>query len=407
MFKLSDNGWWERYIAELNADTHWTKAAKYFSGQIQFNHDKGHSTLAVVAGRAVAAFPDGIPLGAEIEVGGPDEEWQRVLDGKIDWFEALSPGLGRLALSGNTVAAWRYVDVMARAFDAMKRVGKPESRDAASYSPAGKSSGKEINGHYVVVDGIRVYYEEAGEGNPIICFHAAAQDTLMYRHVLEGLSDNYRVIAVDAPGHSKSELPADGPFQSLTRHAEFNERLMDKLGLVKPAIIGCSMGGNLVLELGARRPDAYSAIVSAEGADYTPTVSEFFLDMLLMNGTEIIGAWSRSMTGYRTPPDRARDVVWQISRTTPEVMRGDLTGYGNFDKRDQVGKIKAPVLLLRGDADWLVYQSKVEETASRIPGSEIAVLAGTGHYPMTENPLEFCETVRAFLEKAGVGKAPR
>jgi pimeloyl-ACP methyl ester carboxylesterase/putative sterol carrier protein len=407
MFKLSDNGWWERYIAELNADTHWTKAAKYFSGQIQFNHDKGHSTLAVVAGRAVAAFPDGIPLGAEIEVGGPDEEWQRVLDGKIDWFEALSPGLGRLALSGNTVAAWRYVDVMARAFDAMKRVGKPESLDAASYSPAGKSSGKEINGHYVVVDGVRVYYEEAGEGNPIICFHAAAQDTLMYRHVLEGLSDNYRVIAVDAPGHSKSELPADGPFQSLTRHAEFNEKLMDKLGLVKPAIIGCSMGGNLVLELGARRPDAYSAIVSAEGADYTPTVSEFFLDMLLMNGTEIIGAWSRSMTGYRTPPDRARDVVWQISRTTPEVMRGDLTGYGNFDKRDQVGKIKAPVLLLRGDADWLVYQSKVEETASRIPGSEIAVLAGTGHYPMTENPLEFCETVRAFLEKAGVGKAPR
>jgi putative sterol carrier protein len=157
MFKLSDNGWWERYIAELNADSDWTKAAKYFSGQIQFNHDKGHSTLAVVAGRAVAAFPDGIPLGAEIEVGGPDEEWQRVLDGKIDWFEALSPGLGRLALSGNTVAAWRYVDVMARAFDAMKRVGKPESLDAASYSPAGKSSGKEINGHYVVVDGVRVY----------------------------------------------------------------------------------------------------------------------------------------------------------------------------------------------------------------------------------------------------------
>ncbi|SDH71107.1 alpha/beta fold hydrolase [Variovorax sp. OV700] len=407
MFKLSDPAWWARYVEELNADTHWTKAAKYFSGQIQFTHDKGHSTLAVVGGRAVAAFAEGIPLGAEIEVGGPNEEWQRVLDGKIDWFEALSPGLGRLALSGNTVAAWRYVDVMARAFDAMKRVGKPKSNEVPSYSPPGKVSGKEISGHYVVVDGIRVYYEEAGEGAPIICFHAASQDTLMYRHVLEGLSDSYRVIAVDAPGHSKSELPAEGPFQSLTRHAEFNEKLMDKLGLVKPAIIGCSMGGNLVLELGARRPDAYSAIVSAEGADYTPTVSEFFLDMLLMNGTDIIGAWSRSMTGNRTPPDRARDVVWQISRTTPEVMRGDLTGYGNFDKRDEVGKIKAPVMLLRGDADWLVFQSKVEETASRIPGSEIAVLAGTGHYPMTENPLEFCETVRAFFEKAGVSKASR
>ena len=86
-------------------------------------------------------------------------------------------------------------------------------------------------------------------------------------------------------------------------------------------------------------------------------------------------------------------------------MKGDLTGYANFDQRQQVGKIKAPVLLLRGDADWLVYQEKVEETASRIPGSKIAELAGTGHYPMTENPLEFCDTVRAFLRHAGHGHA--
>lgn len=57
-------------------------------------------------------------------------------------------------------------------------------------------------------------------------------------------------------------------------------------------------------------------------------------------------------------------------------MNGDLTGYANFDQRQQVGKIKAPVLLLRGDADWLVYQEKVEATASRIPGGQIAVLAG-------------------------------
>lgn len=67
----------------------------------------------------------------------------------------------------------------------------------------------------------------------------------MYRHVLDGLSDEFRVIAIDAPGHSKSELPASGPFHSLTRHAEFNERLMQALGLERPAIIGCSMGATL------------------------------------------------------------------------------------------------------------------------------------------------------------------
>ncbi|MNM59982.1 Carboxylesterase YbfK [compost metagenome] len=405
MTLINDAKWLSQFADELNGDADWTAAARYFDGRIQFKHSTGFSTLAVLAGKVVAVYPEGSPLGADIIVSGADDEWQRVLDGKIDWFEALSPGLGKLELEGNVVAAWQYVDVMARAFDAMKRVGKANNNPPVSYSPGPKPSGKETVGRYITVDGIRVYYEEAGEGRPLVCFHAASQDSLMYRHVLDGLSDEFRVIAIDAPGHSKSELPESGPFHSLTRHAEFNEHLMEALGLEKPAIMGCSMGGNLVLELGARRPDAYSAIISAEGADFTPTVSEFFLDMLLMNGPEIIGAWSRSMTGNRTPPDRAREVVWQISRTTPQVMKGDLTGYANFDQRQQVGKIKAPVLLLRGDADWLVYQEKVEETASRIPGSKIAVLAGTGHYPMTENPLEFCDTVRAFLREAGCGHA--
>lgn len=403
MSLIKDSQWLNQFADELNSDADWTTAARYFDGRIQFKHASGFSTLAVLSGKVVAVFPDGSPLGADIVVAGPDDEWQRVLDGKIDWFESLSPGLGKLELEGNVVAAWQYVDVMARAFDAMKRVGKAKGESSASWSPGPIPSGKETTGHYITVDGIRVYYEEAGQGHPIVCFHAASQDSLMYRHVLDGLSDEFRVIAIDAPGHSKSELPVSGPFQSLTRHAEFNEHVMQALGLERPAIIGCSMGGNLVLELGARKPDAYSAIISAEGADYTPTVSDFFLDMLLMNGTEIIGAWSRSMTGYRTPPDRAQEVVWQISRTTPQVMRGDLTGYANFDQRSQVGKIKAPIMLLRGEADWLVYQEKVEETASRIPGSKIAVLAGTGHYPMTENPLEFCETVRSFLHEAGLG----
>ena len=84
----------------------------------------------------------------------------------------------------------------------------------------------------------------------------------MYRYVLEGLSDQYRVIALDAPGHVKTDMPPDGPFQSLTSHAEFDEAFMEALGLERPAIIGCSMGGNLVLELASRRPDAYADLVS-------------------------------------------------------------------------------------------------------------------------------------------------
>lgn len=398
---LSDD-WLHAFTAQLNQDDAWTTASKYFSARIGLKSSQKVGTIDIRDGVVVSATAAAHPLGADITVSGPDHEWERVVAGKADWFEALSPGLGELTLEGNAVAAWRNVNVMALTFNAMARTDRP-APPAVEFSPSPRPSGKPTTGHYIEVDGIRAHYEEAGEGQPIVCFHAASQDTLMYRHVVDGLSDRYRVIAVDAVGHGKSLEPKDGPFHSLTRHAEFNERLIDALGLQKPVIIGCSMGGNMVLEMGARRPDSYAAIVSAEGADYTPTVSSFFLDMLLQNGSEILGWWSRSMTGNRTPPDRAREVVWQICRAMPEVMRGDLTGYANFDKRKEVGSIRAPVLLLRGDADWLVSQEIVEATQSRVPGSKIAVLKGTGHYPMIENPLEFNEAVAAFLSEVGLG----
>jgi pimeloyl-ACP methyl ester carboxylesterase/putative sterol carrier protein len=386
--------WWQRLETALNADNSWREAARYFRGRIELRHDNGAGTIAISRGRAIVDG-DADPLGADIVISGPDSEWERLRDGKIDWFEGLSPGLGYFSLSGNTVAAWRDVKLMALTFAVIARLANPP--EAVAPSPPPKPSGALTTGHYIDVDGLRVHYEEAGSGPPIICFHAACQDTLMWRHVLDGLSDTHRVIAVDAVAHGKTLEPPEGPFVSLTQHAELNEKLIAALGLDRPVIMGCSMGGNMVLEMAARRPGAYRAVVSAEGADYTPTVAQFFLDMLLLNGTQILECWAVSMTGRRTPPDRAKEVVWQITRATPHAMRGDLTGYANFDKRSEVASIQCPVLLLRGDADWLVSQSRTEATQARIPGSRIAVLAGTGHYPMIENPYEFNEAVRDFI----------
>lgn len=123
--------------------------------------------------------------------------------------------------------------------------------------------------------------------------------------------------------------------------------------------------------------------------------------MMRTDGHQIVDAWCQSMIGERTPADRKDDVVWQIQRNPAEVMVSDLIGYGHFDKRDEMARIEDPVLLLRGDADWLVSQEQVEATASRIAGSRIALLAGTGHYPMIENPVEFNQAVREFLSDVG------
>jgi pimeloyl-ACP methyl ester carboxylesterase len=404
MASFPEPAFWEAYRDELNRDGQWSEAARYFPARVELRYGERSVTLDARDGRVVSLVEGPHPLGADVVVTGPREEWDRLARGDTDWFEGTSPGLGRLRVEGNAVAALRNVKAMWLLLEALKRTNGVRRR--AGESPPPRPSGHEVVGRYVDVGGLRTYYEEAGEGRPIVCIHAACQDTLMYRHVLAGLSDEFRVIAIDAPAHGKTLEPEGGVFRSLTQHAEFNEAFMDALGLERPIVVGCSMGGNQVLELAARRPGRYGAVVSCEGSDYTPTVSQFVLDMLLLNGPQILECWSQSLTGHRTPPARAREVVWQIRRATPEVMAGDLTGYAGFDARDRTGSIDVPVLLLRGDADWLVPQEMVEATASRIPNAEIVVLEGTGHYPMIENPYEYNEAIRSFLHGAGLGSAP-
>jgi len=395
--KLFTAEWMSAYKDELNKDERFKTVAKLFEARIQFNFDGGAACLDIRSGGKVVDSTIGEHLlGSDIILEAPSKEWENLYANGTDFYKATSPGLGDMKVKGDAVLAFRNIMSMWLLLEVMKRVGQPAPKRPAA-SPDPTTSGKEIVGRYITVQGIRTYYEEAGEGPVIVAMHAASQDTMMYRHVLAGLSDEYRVISIDAPGHGKSMLPKDGAFTSLTKHAEFNEAFMDALGLKRPAIIGCSMAGNQVLELGARRPGGYSAIIPCEGADYTPTVSEFSLDIIGVDGQMLLEGWSQSLTGNRTPPDRAAEVVWQILRNAPTVMKNDLVGYAGFDKRDEMHKITDPVMMIRGDGDWLVSQEATEATAARIKGAKVHVLEGVGHYPMIENPKEFNDAVRGFL----------
>jgi pimeloyl-ACP methyl ester carboxylesterase len=395
-------GWRIELAAQIDADDQWRRAAKYFDGRIRFEWDDGAISWEVRGGRVMSVSPPG-PRGDTVIVSGSRTSWDDVIAGQADWFRATSPGVGGLTLTGDVVAAMRNANTFWLLFEAMSDAPRGSRAKCAPASPPPLPGHADVIGRYIEVEGIRTYYEEAGSGPVVLCLHAAAQDTLMYRHVVDALSDTYRVIAFDAPGHGKSALPDGGPFTETVQQAEFTEALIAALGLEKPALLGCSFAGNEVLLLAARRPAHYSAIIAAEGADYTPRFPEFVLDMFESDGHQLLNGWARSLSGLRTPEDRLREVVWQIKRSTTEVMRADLTAYGTFDERTAMHSITAPVLLIRGEDDWLVTDEQVKQTQSRIAGSRIARIPGTGHYPMIESPREFCAIMRDFLHKIVYG----
>jgi pimeloyl-ACP methyl ester carboxylesterase len=122
-----------------------------------------------------------------------------------------------------------------------------------------------IIGQYVTVTVAgrtqRIYFECAGQGRPVLCLHTAGADTRQWRHVMNdaGITAQNRIIAFDMPWHGKS-LPPEG-FQTeeylLTTDAYMETVLavVAALGLERPVLAGCSMGGRIALQLAALHAD--------------------------------------------------------------------------------------------------------------------------------------------------------
>ena len=131
-------------------------------------------------------------------------------------------------------------------------------------------------GRYVYLDihGIeyRVYFEQNGTGIPIVCQHTAASDGRLWRHLLndEEITRRFQVIVPDLPYHGKSLPPESVEWwkqeYKLTKSffMDFQVEFSHTLGLEKPVYMGCSMGGQLAVELAIERPDEFRAVIGLE-----------------------------------------------------------------------------------------------------------------------------------------------
>ena len=137
-----------------------------------------------------------------------------------------------------------------------------------------------ITGRYVTVtlEGAprRIYFEEAGQGTPVLCLHTAGADTRQWRHLMNDneITAQHRLIAFDMPWHGKS-LPPEGFERQeylLTTEAYIDTvlALIDALGLDRPILAGCSMGGRIALQLAALHKDRFRGFIAIEASDFQP-----------------------------------------------------------------------------------------------------------------------------------------
>ena len=271
-----------------------------------------------------------------------------------------------------------------------------------------------ITGRYLhlLIDGVtnRIYFEEAGRGIPLVCLHTAGSDGRQYRHLLNdsAVTQHYRVLAFDLPRHGKSLPPEGWQTQEyrLTMYAytEFIRQFCRALELERPVVIGCSIGGRIVLHLAAAHAREFRALIGLQAADFqAPWFDTTWVHHPEVNGAEACAGLMSGLMAPQGPEPSRWETLWHYMQGAPGVFKGDLHFYRvDGDLRGRMSTIDTevcPLYLLTGEYDYSCAPEDTLRTAQDIVGAKVTIMQELGHFPMSENPAQFRKYLLPVLEE--------
>ena len=251
--------------------------------------------------------------------------------------------------------------------------------------------------HQIDIDGEahRIFVEEAGQGIPLLCLHTAGADSRQYRHLMNdgAVTAQYRVIAFDMPYHGRSNPPDRWWLcrykLTTAKYVEQIRAVWKALELEQPVVMGCSMGGAIVLKLAADFQHELRGVVGLESSAYAPGRYNDYLHHPAIHGGELVASYTYGLCAPSSPETSARENWWYYSQSGPGVYAGDVHFYSvDWDGRDEIRKIDTNVCkvsLLTGEFDYSCTPDMTRTTAAAIRGARLVIMNGMGHFPMIEN----------------------
>ncbi|MBM3649059.1 MAG: alpha/beta hydrolase [Alphaproteobacteria bacterium] len=261
----------------------------------------------------------------------------------------------------------------------------------------------------------RLYFEEAGQGIPLLCLHTAGADGRQYRALLNdaAITDRFRVIAFDLPWHGKSSPPPGYERQAyqLTTdlYVDIVMAVAGALKLERPVVIGCSIGGRAVLHLALRHGRRFRAAIGLQSATHAdPGADPRLRDLGLLyrpdvHGQEAAAGTVACLIAPSSPNADRWETLWHYMQGGPSIFMGDLHYY--FDDGDlrstDLGGLdgKCPLYLLTGEYDLSARPELTAALARATGARHFEVMKGMGHFPMSESPAEFRRYLLPVLER--------
>jgi pimeloyl-ACP methyl ester carboxylesterase len=259
------------------------------------------------------------------------------------------------------------------------------------------------SGNYARVNGLNLYYEIHGTGQPLILLHGGLGSIGMFEQVLPDLAKTRQVIGVELQAHGHT-ADIDRPF-SFEFMADDVAALLKHLGIERADMLGYSLGGSVAWQTAIRHPAAIRKLVVVAA----PCQRQGWYPEVLIGMAALNAAAAAAMIG--SPPHQAYVSTAPKPQNWPVLV--EKTGHllqQDYDWSTDVAALKIPTQLIFGDADSLRPAHIVEIfqllgggqrdagwDGSGMPNARLAVLPATTHYNITGSPL-IAPIVTAFLD---------
>jgi pimeloyl-ACP methyl ester carboxylesterase len=259
-------------------------------------------------------------------------------------------------------------------------------------------------GDRVKVNGMEMYYEVSGEGDPLIVLHGAYMNIPSMGAIIPKLAETHKVYAIEFQGHGRT-TDIDRPI-TYPNLADDVAAFMDAVKIEKADVFGYSMGAAAGLQLAIRHPEKVNKLAAASVAydaqGWQPAFKAFIPQMSVEMFVNM--PFAEDYRKLAANPDGFPELVRKLIALEKEPMAWEA----------DVRALKTPVLIITGDADVATLEHSVAlfrllgggvmgDMGKPLPASRLAVLPATSHTAVISQP----ELLHAFVEPFLKGKAPK
>ncbi|MBZ5535096.1 MAG: alpha/beta hydrolase [Acidobacteriia bacterium] len=261
-------------------------------------------------------------------------------------------------------------------------------------------------------NGIEIYYEEHGEGQPLLLIQGLSYATPMWYWQVAGLMDSFRVITFDNRGSGQSAKP-DIPY-SMKMFADDAVSLLDALKISQVSVLGISMGGIIAQEVALSYPGRVTHLILCSTLFGGSTASQpdtETLAYLAEYQESVSDELSRLEIAYGTAPgfgerhpDRVAALVEFKRQSRPPrfaYFRQLMSAMG-YVSETRLPSLSIPTLIIAGSEDRIIPPDNSRRLHQIIPNSKIKVFDNAGHHVHIEYPEEFNQAVIEFLSPTSI-----